>query len=56
VFKFLTRQEIADFASITLESTVKFLKEFEKENIVSLENKDIAIKNWDALKELSDFG
>jgi CRP/FNR family transcriptional regulator len=56
VFKFLTRQEIADFASITLESTVKFLKEFEKENIVSLENKDIIVKNWDALKELSDFG
>ena len=37
VFQYLTRQDIADFASITVESTVKFLKEFEKEGLTQLD-------------------
>lgn len=56
VFKLLTRHDIADFASITQESTVKFLKEFEKEGIILLENKDIIVKNVNALTELSILG
>ena len=36
IFKYLTRQEIADFASISTESAIKFLKEFEKEKIIKL--------------------
>jgi CRP/FNR family transcriptional regulator, polysaccharide utilization system transcription regulator len=30
VFQYLTRQDIADFASITIESAVKFIKDFER--------------------------
>ncbi len=56
VFKFLSRQDIADFASISTESAIKFLKEFEKENIVSLENKDIQISDRIRLEEIKRKG
>ena len=39
IFEFLTRQDIADFASISAESAIKFLKEFEKEKIITLNGK-----------------
>lgn len=52
IFQFLSRQDIADFASITVESAVKFLKEFENDELIKLEGKAIIIKNVDALKEL----
>ncbi|NLO02137.1 MAG: Crp/Fnr family transcriptional regulator, partial [Bacteroidales bacterium] len=45
VFEFLTRQEIADFASISTESAIKFLKEFEKEEILQLDGRCIVITN-----------
>lgn len=51
VFQYLTRQEIADFASITIESAVKFIKEFEKEKLVELNGKDIKIINRLKLEE-----
>ncbi|MDV7186077.1 Crp/Fnr family transcriptional regulator [Lutibacter sp. TH_r2] len=52
VFNFLTRQNIADFASITVESTVKFLKEFEKDGLIILKGKEIIIKNKQELKDI----
>lgn len=52
VFQFLTRQNIADFASITVESTVKFLKEFEKDGFIKLDGKNILIKNKQGLKDI----
>lgn len=52
IFQFLSRQNIADFSSITVESTVKFLKEFEKDNLISLNGKKITIKNEEGLKNL----
>ncbi len=55
-FEYLTRQEIADFASITLESTIKFIKEFEREEIINLDNKKIVIANRNKLEELSRIG
>lgn len=52
VFQFLTRQNIADFASITVESTVKFLKEFEKDGLITLIGKNIILKNKQGLKDI----
>lgn len=52
VFNNLTRQNLADFASISMESTVKFLKEFEKENIIKTNGREITIINREALSEL----
>ena len=56
VFQHLTRQDIGDFASISAESTVKFLKEFEKEGILQLEGKDVVIRNQKMLEEISVKG
>lgn len=52
VFQYLTRQDIADFASITVESTVKFLKEFEKEGIINLNGKEIIVIDKQLLSDL----
>ncbi len=56
VFNYLTRQDIADFASISVESVIKFLKEFEKEGILSLLGKDIVITDPGRLSEISATG
>jgi CRP/FNR family transcriptional regulator, polysaccharide utilization system transcription regulator len=56
VFKHLTRQDIGDFASVSAESAVKILKEFEKEGIVRLEGKEVFIENLKALEEISMKG
>ena len=56
VFTYLTRQDIADFASISVESVIKFLKEFEKEGIIALENKQISILDLGRLTQISTTG
>jgi len=50
IFELLTRQELADFASIATESAIKFLKEFEKEGIVRLDGKNIEITDRQKLE------
>jgi len=56
VFRLLTRQDIADFASISTESAIKFLKEFEKEKIVKLSGKNVTILDQDKLLTISRNG
>lgn len=56
VFNHLTRQDIADFASISVESVIKFLKEFEKEGMLILEGKNILIHDRDRLVKISNTG
>lgn len=56
VFSYLTRQEIADFASVTIESTIKFLKEFEKESIIKLEGRNIEVLEPQILLQISRNG
>ena len=56
VFKHLTRQDIADFASISVESVIKFLKEFEKEGILLLETKITTDTYHEKLAEISATG
>ncbi len=53
VYKYMNRQDIADFASITNESAIKFLKEFEKDGIIQLEGRDIKILNKNSLELIS---
>jgi CRP-like cAMP-binding protein len=53
VFEYLTRQELADFASVSAESAIKFLKEFEKDQIVRLDGKNIEITDRKKLEMLS---
>lgn len=56
VYEYLSRQDIADFASISTESAIKFLKEFEKEEILKLNGKDIVILNAAKLEQMSKNG
>lgn len=56
VFEYLTRQDIADYASITIESAIKFIKEFEKEGILKLDDKKIVINQREKLEEISKIG
>ena len=56
VFTYLTRQDLADFASISTESVVKFLKEFEKEGILRLEGRGVIITELKKLSEISHTG
>lgn len=56
VFQYLTRQDIADFASVTMESAVKFLKEFEAEGLIKMQGKDILVPDRDKLALISRNG
>ncbi|MFZ5431274.1 MAG: Crp/Fnr family transcriptional regulator [Bacteroidota bacterium] len=56
VFSHLTRQDVGDFAAISAESTIKFLKEFEKEGILKLSGKDVTVVNQKVLEEISVKG
>jgi CRP-like cAMP-binding protein len=56
VFQLLSRKDIADFAGISTESAVKLLKTFERDGFIHLDEKDIAIKDHSALKEISKRG
>ncbi len=53
LYSLLARQDIADFAGITVESAVKIIKTFEKDNLIELVDKDIIIKNRLSLAEIS---
>jgi len=56
IFPLLSRKDIADFAGISTESAVKLLKNFEKDALISLDDKDISILNRDTLKEIGKRG
>ncbi len=56
VFSCLTRQDIADFASITVESTVKFLKEFEREELLKIEGRNIEVVDEKRLRNVEKNG
>lgn len=56
IFQLLSRKDLADFAGISTESTVKLLKTFEKDGLVELNEKDITILNPNALLEISKRG
>lgn len=56
IFNYLTRQDIADFASISVENVVRFLKEFEQDGIIQLEGKNIKIADREQLASVSNTG
>lgn len=56
IFQLLSRKDIADFAAITAESAVKLLKNFEKDGLIELNEKDIRIINHETLREISKRG
>jgi CRP/FNR family transcriptional regulator len=53
IFSLLSRKEIAAFAGLSMETTIKLLKEFEKEGLIILKEKNILLKNKAKLIEIS---
>lgn len=56
IFQLLSRKDIADFAGISTESAVKLLKNFEKDGLIALNEKDITILDRNSLHEISKRG
>ena len=56
IFGYLSRKEIADFAGLSTESTVKLLKGFEQDGLIKLVDKDIELLNRNELIEISRRG
>ena len=56
IFQLLSRKDIAEFAGMSTESTVKLLKAFEKDKLLNLNEKDIQIRNFPSLQEISKKG
>lgn len=56
IFQYLTRQDMADFATISTESAIKFLKEFEKDRIIQLSGKDVLVLDREKLEDIARKG
>lgn len=56
IFQLLSRKDLADFAGISTESAVKLLKNFEKEGLVELQDKDIVLPDLEHLKDIQKRG
>ncbi len=53
IFQLLSRKDIAEFAAVSTESAVKLLKNFEKDGLILLNEKDIVVLKRDVLAEIS---
>jgi CRP-like cAMP-binding protein len=56
IFNVLSRKDLAEFTGISTESAVKLLKSFEKDGLIELHEKDIIIRNYSTLAEISRRG
>ena len=56
LFRLLSRKELADFAGISTEGAVKVLKSFEKDKLIRLSDKSIALLDRKRLSEISRLG
>jgi len=56
IFPYLSRRDIADFAGLSTESTVKLLKSFEKDGLIRLEDKNIILLDLPALEQINLVG
>jgi CRP/FNR family transcriptional regulator len=56
IYKYINRKDIADFACISKESTIKLLNEFDKDGIINLKGKTIEINDLTLLKSISKRG
>jgi len=56
VFQILSRQDIADFMGVSVESAIKLLKGFEEENLIRLNKKDIEVVDFQKLETITNIG
>lgn len=53
IFPYLSRKDIADFAGLSTESTVKLLKSFEKDKLIRLEDKNVVLLDLATLEQIN---
>jgi CRP/FNR family transcriptional regulator len=56
IFPYLSRKDIADFAGLSTESTVKLLKSFEKDGLIKLEDKNVVLLDLPNLEQINVKG
>jgi len=52
----ISRQDIAEYSSMSKDSAIRVLKEFERDQIISLDGRKIKVLDSDRLDEISDKG
>jgi len=52
----MTRKELAELSSMSMENAVRILSEFKADKIISIKGKVLTILQYDILKKLSDIG
>ena len=52
----MTRKELAELSSMSMENAVRILSEFKSDKIIEIKGKKIKILQYDILKKLSDIG
>jgi CRP/FNR family transcriptional regulator len=53
---YLSKQDLADLSGMSKDSAIKILREFQKDMIIRLSDKEIEILNKDALQRISKTG
>jgi CRP/FNR family transcriptional regulator len=56
IFEFVTRRDLAEIASISLESVNKILQELKNDKIIDINNKGLVLKQVSLLEKLSNIG
>jgi len=56
IFDFITRKDLAELSSISLESVNKILQELKNDRIIEINNKGIQINKHDLMEKLSKIG
>jgi CRP/FNR family transcriptional regulator len=52
----LSRQELAEYLSLSMENIIRILKEFETDNLIEVRGKDIKIKDKEVLQKICNYG
>ena len=52
----LSRTDLAEFADLSMENTIRILKEFERDEYIKLDGKNMSIVNIEALEKIRMFG
>ena len=56
IFLYLSRKDIAEFAGLSTETTVRLLTELKNDHIIDINGKDIKVLQAESLKEISQRG
>ena len=56
IFRYLTRNDIAEFTGMSKENAIRLLTEFKNDGLIKLEGKSVMVNNHELLRKLSTIG